>query len=243
MGFVVVLATLGAYGLAGWIWWYERTPNYLVALVASHLSVLLSPLWQQLYQFSFDRRFSSLYALFERPLPWVVFLGAWLFLLPSLVVFYLYQRRWWLPGYPSSLLAFVVFVGYCLLVETVGSRAGWWIYANTATLPLGLSLTWLSALMHALIGLGTLSVLIVTRRYAWLSLTLLLAPMPLLLSLVVNGLFGAPLYTVLLLRNWLLMDVESWAGTIGLLGTIGLVLAGAHTVASVIAAQPAGRAG
>jgi hypothetical protein len=50
-------------------------------------------------------------------------------------------------------------------------------------------------------------------------------PIPLALSLLVHGLLGAPLYTVLILR------AQSWAGAIGLLGTLGLLFSGAHIVA------------
>ena len=44
--------------------------------------------------------------------------------------------------------------------------------------------------------------------------------------LLVHGLLGAPLYTALLLH------AQSWAGAIGLIGTLGLVASGVHIVAS-----------
>lgn len=237
MGFGIVLLTLAAYGLATWLWLNERTPNFLLALVAGHLSALPSPLWQALYRFSYDERFTPLLTLVGRPLPLIIFVAAWTIMLPPLIVFYLYRHDWWLPSYTSGLLTFVMFVFYHWLIETIGMRAGWWRFDAATQLPLGLPMALFSALMNALIGLGALSTLILTQRYAWLSLLMVLVPMPVALSLFVNGLLGAPLYTALLLRNNLLLDAESWAGAIGAVGTLGLLLWGAHMVASVIAGQ------
>ncbi|HEU4325081.1 MAG TPA: hypothetical protein VFS21_18215 [Roseiflexaceae bacterium] len=230
----IILLTIGAYGLAAYLWWVERTPNYLVALLAGHLGSLPSPLWQHLYNFSYNSRFQPvLLTLADNPLPQIIFIAAWTMMIPPLLVFWIYRHRWWFPGYLTGLVTYVLFVIYHFLVESIGARAGWWAYEQPVPLPLGISVTLLSALMNALVSLGLLSLLILTRRYAWLSLLLLLLPMPLLLNLFVNGLLGAPLYTVLLLG----MSGQGWAGIIGLLGTLGLVLWAAHIVASSIEGQ------
>ncbi len=230
----IILLTIGAYGLAAYLWWAERTPNYLVALLAGHLGSLPSPLWQHLYNFSYNSRFQPvLLTLADNPLPQIIFIAAWTMMIPPLLVFWIYRHRWWFPGYLTGLVTYVLFVIYHFLVESIGARAGWWTYEQPVPLPLGISVTLLSALMNALVSLGLLSLLILTRRYAWLSLLLLLLPMPLLLNLFVNGLLGAPLYTVLLLG----MSAGGWAGVIGLLGTLGLVLWAAHIVASSIEGQ------
>jgi hypothetical protein len=231
------LAAVGLYGLAGWFWWRANTPNYLVAILGGQLATLLSPIWQLLYQFSYYPEYSSLLTLFERPLPWVVFFAGWISVLPPLIAFLLYQVRIWTPSYLSSFLAYAVFLGYFLLVEILGTRIQIWGYTGEVTLPLGLTVTFLSALMHSLVALIMLSLLILTRRYAWLSLMTLLLPMPFLAALLVHGLLGAPMYTVILLRTQLDIQVEQWAGTIGMLGTLGLIGAGIHTVASVLANQ------
>jgi hypothetical protein len=241
MEITIILLTAGAYGFAVWLWQREGTLTYLIALLAGNLASLASPLWQVLYQFAYDPRYTRLYTLFGLPLPLIVFIAAWTQMIPPLVVFTLYRRRWWFPGYGSSLLTFALFALYFLLVETLGQRAGWWRYAGVISLPLGASITLFAAVMWALIGLGTLSLLILTRRYALLSLCLVLLPAPLVLSLFVNGLLGAPLYTALLLRNNPLLSGGGLAAVIGTLGTLGLVLWGAHTVAMVIARQRAGQ--
>lgn len=233
----VIFASVVVYALAIFLWWRERAPNYFVALLAGHLAVLLSPFWQMLYVFSYNKDFPILYRIgsvggiqalarlqaFGLPRP--VFLGAWSIMLAPLLIFFLYRHRWWFPGYLTSLLTFILFVLYHLLVETIGLRQGWWNY-NGGALPLGLGQPVLAALMNGLVSLGALAALLLTRRYALGSLLAILLPIPLALCLLVHGLLGAPLYTALLLQ------AQSWAGAIGLIGTLGLVASGVHIVAS-----------
>jgi hypothetical protein len=232
----VFLLTICAYGLAVFLWVRERTPHYLVAMLGGHLATVLSPLWQALYRFAYDPSFAPLLrfgsgrlALFARDtaytLPWTVFIGGWAVVLPALAVFYLFRHRWWFPGYITSLMTFVLFVLYHLLVETIGTRQDWWFYIGDAALPLGIPQTLLSALTNGLVSLGVLAALLLTRRYSLSSLIMIMMPIPFALSLLVNGLLGAPLYTALLL------NAQSWAGAIGLVGTLGLLLSGAHIVA------------
>lgn len=221
----IILLTAGAYGLAIYIGRRDRAANYLIALLAGHLGALLSPLWQTLYGFSYDPQLPALYTLFGHPLPRVIFLAAWTMMLPSLLIFYLYRHRWWFSGYTTGVLTFVLFVLYHLLVEQIGLRAGWWRYTTPLVLPFGLPVPVLAGLMNGLVSLGLLSALLLTRHYAWTSLLLFLLPVPLVLTLFVHGLLGAPLYAALLLR------AQSWAGVIGMLGTLGLLVWGAHIVA------------
>jgi hypothetical protein len=232
----VIFASIIAYALAIYLWWRERTPNYLVALLGSHLAVLLSPFWQALYVFSYADSFPlvfrtgsggrllALARLQSYALPRPVFLGAWAIMLAPLIIFYLYRHRWWFPGYLTSLLTFILFVLYHLLMETIGLRQGWWRYSGA--LPLGVGQPLLAALMNGLVSLAALAALLLTRRYSLSSLLAILLPIPLALCLLVYGLLGAPLYTALLLR------AQSWAGAIGLIGTLGLVASGVHIVAS-----------
>lgn len=232
-----VLLTIVVYGLAIFLWVREHAPNYLVALLGAHLAALLSPFWQALYGFSYDptmpalyrlgidERLQSLTRLQEYALPRPVFLGAWVGLLPALLVFYLYRHRWWFPGYLTSILTFTLFVVYHVLVEVIAQRQGWMLYHGSVLLPLGVPQLLLSAIMNGLVSLGVLAALLLTRRYSLASLLWIVLPIPLALSLLVHGLLGAPLYTALLLQ------AQSWAGAIGLLGTLGLLLYGAHIIA------------
>ncbi len=233
---LLILLTLAAYAGAGFLWYRERTPNYLVALLAGQLGALLSPFWQWLYQFGYSGDFQpALYSALGQNLPRIVVFGAWVAVLPPLVVFWLYRHRWWFPNYGTGLLTYALFVIYFLLIESMGTTYGWWAYANEDVLSFQLPVALLSALMNGLVALGMVSVLIVTRRYAWASLLTLLLPMPLVLSFFVNGILGAPLYTVLVLQDR--FTIQNWVAGIGLLGTLGLVLSGAHTVASAIDGQ------
>jgi hypothetical protein len=231
----VILFTIGVYGLAVYLGLQERTASYAVALLGGHLAVLASPLWQALYGFTYDPTLATLLA-WEREnathaLPVPVFLAGWALSLPALVIFFLYRRRLWFTGYLSGLLTLAIFVLYHLLLETLGMRAGWWGYAEAAALPLGVSAVTLAALMNGMISLGLLAALLLTRHYAPLSLLAFLLPVPLALVLLVHGLLGAPLYTVLLLQ------AQSWAGVIGMVGTLGLLAWCGHIIASGIAQQ------
>lgn len=239
MPVLIVLLTLAAYGLAVYLWWRENTPIYLIALLAGQLGTLLAPLWQVLYRFNYNPAYGKLLSYLGQELPSIVLFGGWLVVLPALVVFYLHRERWWFPSYATGLLTFVVFVVYFLLAEAIGARLRIWSYNGAIALPLGLPVTLLSALMNGLVSLGTLSLLLLTRRYAITSLLMILLPTPLILSLFVNGLLGAPLYTVLLLQS---LDLASgWATVIGALGTLGLLAWATHTIASVIESQQGAR--
>ena len=235
MQFSIILLTLAMYGLAGYMWYRERTANYLIALAAGQIGTLFAPLWQWVYRFAYSPTFAPLFTLFGQDMPRVVFLGGWLTVLPALVIFFFYRARWWFPGYLTGVLTFVLFVVYHLMVEAIGVRLRLWSYDETFALPFGLRASIIAALMSGLVSLGTLSLLLLTRRYALTSLLTILLPTPLVLSLFVHGLFGAPLYAALFLQS---RDMASgWATTIGAVGTLGLVLWVAHTVASVIDEQ------
>lgn len=235
----IILLTLVAYALAAYLWWRDGSPNYLIALFAGQLGTLFAPLWQFLYRFAYTPDYGDLLAFVGHSLPSVFFFGGWLMVLPALIVFYLHRARWWFPGYATSLLTFVLFIVYHLLLEIVGVRLHLWSYDQALVLPFGLPVTLLSALMNGLTSLALLSVLLLTRRYGIASLLTILLPAPLVLSLFVNGLLGAPLYTALFLQSQNL--ASGWASTIGALGTLGLLLWAAHTIASVIQGQNADR--
>lgn len=228
----IILFTIGAYGVAAFLAWRDRQPHYLIALVAGQLATLFSPIWQRLYAFSYNPAFGELFNALDRPLPTSIFLAGWTLMLPPLAIFYLFQRRWWFSGYLTGALTFVLFTLYHVLVETIGVRAGWWQYTGLDQLPLDLSATLLAGLMGGLVSLGGLATLLITRHYALPMLLAVMLPIPLLMSVLVHGLLGAPLYTVLLLR------AQSWAGAIGMIGTLGLLLWGAHIIASELARQP-----
>ncbi|NJK80350.1 MAG: hypothetical protein HC876_14980 [Chloroflexaceae bacterium] len=76
--------------------------------------------------------------------------------------------------------------------------------------------------MSALISFGLLYVIMAVRRFSWVSMVVFLLPAALLLSILVRGLIGAPLWIVLSL------DAETWAVTIGVVSTLILLGLGIH---------------
>jgi hypothetical protein len=155
--------------------------------------------------------------LLGQPIPLSVILGSgWYYPLPALVVYYLYTARWWFPGALTGVLTLLVFLLYHLLIETVGLRTQAWTYGG-AELPLDVSMPLLAAVMAGLVSYGLLYAILAVQRSNWQSMLLTLLPAPLLLSLLVHGLLGAPLWAALAL------DAPGWALIAGLVATVGLL--------------------
>lgn len=217
MTVLTVLLLLVCYGLAVYIGWLQRTPIYVIALAAGHLASLASPLWRPLYDLSYNMELGTMQTLLGQSVPISVALGAgWYYPLPALIVFYLYTARWWFPGALTGLLTLLIFFLYHLLIETIGLRVRAWEYTGEA-LPLSLSKPLLAALMASLVSYGFLYTLLAVHRSSWQSMLLTVLPAPLLLSLLVHGLLGAPLWASLALAG------QPWAVLIGLLSTLLLL--------------------
>lgn len=217
MQFAAILLLLVCYGLAAYLGWLQRTPIYLFALVAGHFAALASPLWRTLYDVAYNADLTTVQLFFGQPVPVAVLLGSgWYYPLPALIVFYLFTTRWWFPGLLTGALTFLIFVLYHLLIETVGLRTQTWAYSG-AVLPLDFSKPLLSAIMAGLVSYGLLYVILVVYRNSWQGMLLALLPAPLLTSLLIHGLLGAPLWAALLL------DGQSWAVLAGLLSTLVLL--------------------
>jgi hypothetical protein len=206
------------YGIASYIAWRQRSPIYLLALVAGHLSALASPLWRLLYGVSYGVSLHSVQAAIIQPVPSALFLAAgWHYTLPAMLVLYLYLARWWFPGGITGTLTYLIFLLYHLLIELVGLRANLWSYPEIA-LPLGIPSPLLAAMMAGLISYATLYALLSTYRYAWVSMALVVIPSVLLISLLIHGLLGAPLWIALALNG------ESWAVRLGTISALILLL-------------------
>lgn len=217
MTVLVTLLLLVCYGLAAYLGWLQRTPIYAIAIVAGHIAALASPLWASVYGVSYSPGFGMFETLLGQPVPAPVALGlGWYYSLPALIVFYLYTARWWFPGGVTGLLTLLVFFLYHLLLETVGLRLRAWSYAGEP-LPLSFSKPLLAAFMSSLVSYGLLYALLAVYRSSWQSLLVAILPAPLLLSLLVHGLLGAPLWASLALAG------EPWAVLVGLLSTLMLL--------------------
>lgn len=223
---IAVLVTLVCYGLAIYLWWSQKRPAFVVALLAGHLSALAAPLWSLLYDATYRPNLEPLFTLFDQPIPTAQFMAAaWFYPLPALIVLYLYSIHWWFAGYFTALLTYAAFLFYHTILESIGLRAGLWSYSGAPAMPLGISHALLSTVMASLISLSFLYVLLLTRRSSLPGLLLALLPALLLLSLLVRGLLGAPLWVAQLI------DEPAWIATIGMLSTLGLLLWAIHIVA------------
>ncbi len=216
MEVVATLLLIITYGLAGYLAWTRRTLIYIFAMLAGHVAVLVAPLWQLLYAFSYNSDLATIAVPFNQRLPLALVLASgWFYPLPALVVFYLFSIRWWFPGRLTGMLTYLVFLLYHLLIETLGLRITTWSYAGGG-LPMRFSMPLFSALMGGLVSYGFLYVIIASHRFSWQSMLLALLPSVLGLSLLIYGLLGAPLWLALLLGG------ETWAQAAGLL--VSLIL-------------------
>jgi hypothetical protein len=214
---LAILVTIICYALAGYLWYQQRAPIYLLSLIGGHLSAFATPLWRLLYGVSYSPNLETIQAVIGQPVPTALLIAsAWYYPLPALLVLYLFTTRWWFPGYLTSLITFLIFLLYHLLIETIGLRTNLWD-ADWPTLPLGLPGSLLPAIMAGLISYGLLYLVLSTYRYALLSLALVIVPAALLLSLAVRGVLGAPLWVALLL------DGAPWMLTIGLYSVLALL--------------------
>ncbi|NTU84634.1 MAG: hypothetical protein HGA45_35590 [Chloroflexales bacterium] len=217
MEIAATLLLIVCYGLGGYLAWSQRTPVYLFAILAGHLSALASPLWRALYGVSYSLDLLSVRTLLGQlvPLP-VILASGWYYTLPALVVFFLYTTRWWFPGVVTGLLTYLIFLLYHLLIETLGLRTQTWAYSGTR-LPLDFSAPLLAAIMSGLISYGILYAVLAVHRFSWQSMLLGLLPAALAISLLVHGLLGAPLWLAMLL------DGQAWATAAGLVTTLVLL--------------------
>lgn len=201
MELAATLLLLICYGLAAYLAWAEGTPLYLIALVAGHLSSIASPLWRLLYGVNYSLDLTIIQMLLGQSAPLSVIIGAgWYYPLPALVIYYLYSVRWWFPGIVSGVITYIFMLFYYLLIEILGLRAQIWGY-TLPRLPLGLSAPLVAAPMSALVAYGLLYGLLLVHRHTWQGMLMLILPAPLVLSLLVHGLLGAPLWVALLFNG------------------------------------------
>ena len=210
------LLLVTCYGLGCYLAWAQRTPIYLFALLAGHLSALASPLWRVLYGVHYNNLpVGQTFLAQIAPLP--VLLGAgWYYTLPVGLVFFLYTARWWFPGPVTGILTYLIFLLYHLLIETLGLRTQTWAYSGTS-LPFDFSPLLLGSIMAGMISYGLLYVVLAVHRFAWASMLLSLIPAALVISLLIYGLLGAPLWLALLLNQ------QTWISGAGLLSTMILL--------------------
>lgn len=229
MEFLAILITVLCYLSACLLIWRLRSLVYVITLLSGHLATLVAPLWVLLYGIVYSPRLPVLTTVLGVPVfqPLVI-AAAWFYTLPPLLVLFLYQTRWWFPGYMTGLLTFVVFLLYHIVIGNLGLRNHWWTYTN-GVLPFDIPLALLSAVMGAMISFGLLYLLLLFYRSSLLNLLITLFPATLLLSLLVHGLLGAPFWIARILP---LGSEQSWSISAGLLFTLGLIAWAVHIITS-----------
>lgn len=224
---LLLIITVLAYSAALLLLWRERSLRYLLMLLAGHVTMLLTPIWQRIYAIDTVDG-ASLAQLGRFELPWSLIIGGGTLLaLPPLIFRFGLRRRWWPRHYAAIWLGYLVFVIYFLLVERLLASSG--VQLFTDALVVGNTSIPASIIQAVLIGgvsLGMLYALVSTRHYA-----LEVALLPLLLSGIVSsllflGIFASPLWVAgLLAQSGLLV-------TSGALVSLALVLWGVHLLAS-----------
>ncbi|MDP9316449.1 MAG: hypothetical protein M3R24_37290 [Chloroflexota bacterium] len=222
LAFVTVLIYLGALVLL----WRERSLRYLLLLFAGHLTMLLTPLWQRVYQIT-PSGGAGFTLLGRFDITWALLLGGGALLaLPPLIFYYGLRHRWWPRHYAAVWLGYLLFVIYFLLIEGLLERGNSGLFSDTllvedTILPAKV----VQAVLLAGVSLGMLYTLVSTRHYA---LEVALAPLLLcgvVAALLFLGIFASPLWVSGLLgQSGILV-------TAGGLVSLGLVLWGVHLLA------------
>ncbi len=230
MSALLVVFALLAYGLAALLFYREGTLRYFLMLLAGHIAMLMTPLWERLYQLEIaEGPGVSLFGLAS--VSWTLVLGGGILLaLPPLVFYYGLRHHWWPSHYATLWAAYIIFALYFLMLER--------IFADTVPLEgrtlerlaeTPLAPAFVVTLLLAGVTLGMLYVLVSTRHYA-----LQIALIPLLLSGVVSmllflGIFASPLWIVSLIG---ITDLPLWVTLGGVVVSLALVLWGVHLLAS-----------
>ncbi len=226
----LVVFTLLAYVLAALLFYREHTLRYFLMLFAGHAAMLMTPLWERLYQLEIaEGPGISLFDLAN--VSWALLLGGGILLaLPALVFYYGLRHRWWPSHYAALWAVYVLFALYFLVLERIFSDT---LSLEGSTLErladTPLAPVFVLVLLLAGVELGMLYVLVSTRHYA-----LQIALIPLLLSGVVSmllflGIFASPLWIVSLIG---IDDLPLWVTLGGVGVSLALVLWGVHLLAS-----------
>jgi hypothetical protein len=223
----LVLVTILIYAVAGYLLWRERSFRYLLLLLAGHLAMLLTPLWQWLFAIQPPLGEGlSLLGRFE--IPWSVIVGGGpLLALPPLIFYYGVRHRWWPRHYVAVWTAYLVLIIYFLLVEGVLERSGAVFFgdglsvANTI-IPSQL----IQALLLAGVSLGMLYTVVSTRHFGLEIAAGLLLVSGIASALLFIGIFASPLWVGRFLGQNELLS----AG--GAIVSLMLVLWGVHLLAS-----------
>lgn len=224
---LLVLLVLVIYVLAVVLLWRERSLRYLLMLLAGHLAMLLTPLWQRLYEID-PAQGVRLPSLAGVEFSWPIIIGGGpLLALPTLVFYYGLRHRWWPRHYAAIWMGFATFIAYFIIVERLLESSGTVLVAQSliiADTPIPGAL--IQAVLLAGVSLGMLYVLVSTRHYGLDVAILALLLSGIVASLLFLGIFASPLWVAGLLGQ------DGLFATGAALVSLLLVLWGVHLLAS-----------
>jgi hypothetical protein len=176
-------------------------------------------LWYWLYGIVYA---DTLIRLIGNQVPLVAFLGGWVMVFPSLLIFATLRRHFGQITYTQSwLIGLVVFL-FFWMIEGVGVSLGLWSYDNEIS-AVGVPMSVLLALLHTLNAMILLRMLFEYWRVTFVT-TLQMPLIWLGLQFLTYGIIGAPYYVMSLLTGSSIMTA------FGLFSTIVLVGWGLHIV-------------
>lgn len=228
MSALLITFSLLAYALAALLLWRERAWRAPLVLVAGSLVVLVLPFWMQLYHMLPEGR-SVLSALSISASVAAVF-GGPLIALPVLFFCAGLRQHWWTKNYAYVWAAYIVFVGYFLLLGRAmvvqGVVPALTLLGSRQSIVLSLL-----ALLMAGVCLSIVFTLVSSRDYGAVASVVAIAVSGVLAMVLFWGLLGSPLWATRLLGVSGLSDRVALvlAGVCGL-----LILWGVHLLASVL---------
>ena len=204
-----------------------RSPLFVYVAITAMVSGLFSPLWHWLYGIVYA---SELVYIVGHTLPLVAFLGGWVMVFPTILIFAILRRHLVEIGYVGiwGMIGgiFLFFWG----IEGLGAQFGIWSYDNEIT-ALGIPTTFFMALLHTLFAIILLRMMFEYWRVAVVT-TLQIIPILFGLQILCYAVIGAPYYAMSMLTG------DSGLTSFGMMSSVILALWGIHiTITSLLHIQ------
>lgn len=219
MEIVLILATILALAACVLFGMATRTQVFILVALTAMVGGALSVLWHWLYGVVYA---DTLIDFIGNQVPLVAFLGGWVMVFPSLLIFATLRRRFGQISYAQSWLIGAAVFFFFWIIEGIGSNIGLWSYDNEIS-AVGIPMNVLLALLHTLNAMILLRMLFEYWRVTFVT-TLQLPLIWLGLQLLTYGIIGAPYYVMSFLTGSSIMTA------FGLLSTGVLVVWGLHIV-------------
>lgn len=201
-----------------------QSPLFVCVAVTAMLCGLFSPLWHWLYGIVYAKQ---LIYLVGQNVPLIAFLGGWVMVLPTILVFATLRRRLVDIGYLGTWGVVSCVFLFFWSIEGLGAQFGVWSYDNEIT-ALGVPVTFYLALLHTLCAVAILRMMFEYWRVTFVA-TLQIIPVIFGLQVFCYAIIGAPFYAMSALTG------SSGLTTFGLICSVLMILWGIHvTITSLL---------